>query len=457
MAYDKLVDSGALDTGLTSIADKIRSRSGGSNQLLFPTGFVSEIDNIPQGGGSVEEKDVNFYDYDGSLVASYTAAEFAALSAMPSNPTHEGLTAQGWNWSLAEAKTYVASYGKLNIGQMYVTASGATEIDIQFDDIARNTPTLGFALNGTAVIDWGDGTSTDTVTGTSLNTTINTQHTYSAPGDYTIKISVASGSVSLRSSYGILYDPYNASSRIYQNMVKAVRIGSNVVSIGNYAFYYCYALESVTIPSDVTDIGQNAFNSCYSLKSVTIPSDVTAIGQNVFGNCYALESVTIPSGVTSIGTYAFYNCYQLESVTIPSSVTSIGTYAFYNCYVLESVTISSSVTSIGNSVFNGCRSLKSVTIPEGTTEIAQSEFSNCYSLIKVTIPSSVNEIKSSAFSGNYSMKEYHIRATYVPLLTNSNSFNGTPSDCIFYVPAGTLEDYQTDTNWGIYASQMQEE
>lgn len=35
---------------LTSIADAIRMKSGGSSQLAFPSGFVSEIGNIPSGG-----------------------------------------------------------------------------------------------------------------------------------------------------------------------------------------------------------------------------------------------------------------------------------------------------------------------------------------------------------------------------------------------------------------------
>ena len=52
MAIDKVVDSGLLDAGLTSIADKIRSRSNGTSQLVFPEGFVSEIDNIPSGTSS---------------------------------------------------------------------------------------------------------------------------------------------------------------------------------------------------------------------------------------------------------------------------------------------------------------------------------------------------------------------------------------------------------------------
>ena len=45
------VDATQLDSDLTSVADAIRAKSGGSSQLAFPAGFVSEIGNIPSGGG----------------------------------------------------------------------------------------------------------------------------------------------------------------------------------------------------------------------------------------------------------------------------------------------------------------------------------------------------------------------------------------------------------------------
>lgn len=51
MAVDKLVDSTQLDSDLTSVANAIRAKSGGSSQLAFPAGFVSEIQAIPSGGG----------------------------------------------------------------------------------------------------------------------------------------------------------------------------------------------------------------------------------------------------------------------------------------------------------------------------------------------------------------------------------------------------------------------
>lgn len=54
MAVDKLVDSTQLNTDLTSVANAIRAKSGGSGSLAFPSGFVSEIGNIPSGGGKFE-------------------------------------------------------------------------------------------------------------------------------------------------------------------------------------------------------------------------------------------------------------------------------------------------------------------------------------------------------------------------------------------------------------------
>ena len=58
MAVDKLVDSTQLNSDLTSVANAIRAKSGGSSQLAFPAGFVSEIGNIPSGGGGYTMDDI---------------------------------------------------------------------------------------------------------------------------------------------------------------------------------------------------------------------------------------------------------------------------------------------------------------------------------------------------------------------------------------------------------------
>ena len=52
-----------------------------------------------------------------------------------------------------------------------------------------------------------------------------------------------------------------------------VKFGSNVTSIGNYAFYSS-SIKKVTISSYITSIGQYAFSDCSSLTSTTF-SDTT--------------------------------------------------------------------------------------------------------------------------------------------------------------------------------------
>lgn len=53
MAVDKLVDSTQLDSGLTSVANAIRTKGGTSAQLAFPADFVSAIEAISGGGAQV--------------------------------------------------------------------------------------------------------------------------------------------------------------------------------------------------------------------------------------------------------------------------------------------------------------------------------------------------------------------------------------------------------------------
>lgn len=347
-------------------------------------------------------KDVNFIDYDGAILYSYTKAEFASLSAMPANPSHTGLTAQGWNWTLSDAKTYVATYGKLWIGQMYITSSGKTEIDIKLNDAGLLSPYLKIAVNGTVTVDWGDGSTADTVTGTSLTFEKYTLHNYATTGSYTISIGVTSGSFAFYNSYILCPTTSTATaSRRYSSSILAVRLGSGVTLTGINAFSNCHSLQSITIPSTVTSIGGSAFSNCYSLQSVTIPSTVTSIGSATFYTCFSLQNVSIPSGVTSIESSMFYWCYSLQSVTIPSTVTSIGTQVLYACYSLQSVTIPSGVTSIGSSAFPYCNSL--------------------YKLI--------------------------FKPTTPPAVANSNAWTSMPTDCIIYVPSGKLTDYTTASNY----------
>ena len=436
MALDKVVDSAVLDAGMKSVADAIRAKAGTTDLLAWPDGFKSAVEGIQTGGGGgttsdVAMKDVNFYDYDGTLVASYTLAEAQALTALPDGPTHDGLTFQGWNWSLEKIHALTRP---MNVGAMYITDDGATRLHIRIATVGRMTVPLYIrqtVANGVS-IDWGDGSAAETLAGTGY---VNTSHTYAEPGDYVISLIPGDGCTlsfgNGSSSYCVMGSTRD-NGKVYCNMLQEVYIGDGVTSIGIYAFTDCYSLASIIIPDGVASIGNSAFTYCYSLSSIIIPDGVASIGNSAFSGCYSLASITIPDGVTSIKESVFRYCYSFANVTIPDGVTSIDSYAFQYCY-----------------------SLASITIPDGVKYIDIAAFANCYSLASITIPDSVTYINKNAFENCYGMRYYDFSAcTDIPSLVNTSAFNGIPSDCQMLIPAALYDEWSTATNWVKYASYM---
>ena len=421
----------ALSADRTAIQNAILAKGGTVTSADGFDDFANAIATIPSGEAVAEQKDVNFIDYDGTIVHSYTASEFAALSALPANPSHSGLTAQGWNWSLADAKEYVADCGKLWIGQTYVTDDGKTRIYIHLDE-GRLSPILGVCPNGTVDVDWGDNTAHDTLTGTSLLTVKWTSaHNYTASGNYVITLSVngsmqfAGGNAENTGSYLLRFSSGSDNRNIvYRSAIQKIEIGSNVLLDTN-AFAYCGNLKTITLPFNRLNpsIKLSAFAYCYSLISIVLPSSFTTFGNNAFANCYSLNFVSLPKTITSLANYIFDNCYSLTCITLPPDLSSTGTYAFRYCYSLIYATIPSGLTRISNYCFQYCYSLASAVISSNITDIGSYAFSTCRGLGFIRFMSST------------------------PPDVSSNAFTNIPTDCIIYVPSGSLSAYTSAANY----------
>lgn len=108
------------------------------------------------------------------------------------------------------------------------------------------------------------------------------------------------------------------------------------------------------------------YNERSNIKNLSLPEGLTHIGQYAFYYCSALQSITIPNSVVSIASYAFYDCNGFASITIPDNVTTIGKQAFYSCDNLVSVVLGRGITSIGNGAFQYCNNLDHIRIDAQT-------------------------------------------------------------------------------------------
>lgn len=277
-------------------------------------GFSTVSVNV-SGGGVIPNNPVKFYDYDGTVVYSYTAEDFLALTEMPANPTHEGLTAQGWNWSLANAKDYVSTFGNLIVGQMYITDDSKTRIRLYNSEYGSYF-VLGLKANGTStiVVNWGDGSDSEEYTATDdWFSGEYLTHTYESDGYFTITVEVTDGNIYIGTSSG-------------NSIFKEVNIGSNVSGIG---FYGCTGLYSLTIPQG-TDIylpyDEGGELGNISVPVLIIPKGITALHgiidyrNSVFYNNCVVKSIVLPDSITEFIGQGIFDCSALSELTMPNGV-----------------------------------------------------------------------------------------------------------------------------------------
>ena len=78
MAYDKVVDSAALDAAMTHTANRIRNKTGGTDQIAWDSakGFGDAVDAISSGGGNPFEAFESLQSFE--LSNNSTITEFVA-------------------------------------------------------------------------------------------------------------------------------------------------------------------------------------------------------------------------------------------------------------------------------------------------------------------------------------------------------------------------------------------
>lgn len=418
------------ETSLTSIADSIRKKTGKKDKLAFPAGFVSEIDSIQTGGGSapaeeVKEKDVNFFDYDGTLIASYTEAEAKALTTLPTPPEHSGLVFQGWNYTLEEV---IANAEMADIGALYTTDDGATRLEIEVLENRDIKVSFSQSKAEGVLIDWGDGKNERSA---AVSSDVSSTHIYNQPGRYTITLTIdedCNVTLGSYSSYLICID--SLGSNAAQNVLRKLYIGDRVVKIDKSAFKNHYALNSVSMNQGITALADECFKYS-SIEFMTIPSGVEAIPYSVFATCGRLRNVSLPTSVQNLDQYSIYQCNALKRLNL-KNITNPQSRAVASDNAINEIVVNAGIAYIPN--YFCC---------------------DCTGLERIAFLGNVKTFYSGALSGCYSLKIVDLtHCEAVPTRQDGTIFSSAGSDLEILVPAALADEWRQATNWTALASKI---
>lgn len=480
----KILELNEIKTDLTdAINEKLPEP-----ELYYSDGLVdfpATISHIPTGGTPplTEPKDVNFIDYEGTLVYAYTKAEFIAKNALPAGPTHEGLVFQEWNWTLAEILEYINDGYRVDIGANYTTTSGNTRIYVRkTEDNLWQYITWNNGASQTNTIDWGDGNTTSM---TAANSTRNATHKYAEPGEYVIELHGEANVIYLgtsTSSISVTTVTLTGGSTNYpesKNSVWKIEMGTNF-RLYSAAFYKFCNLESISVCKNATYVSNTyyMFQQCPKLKTYVFPHGYSIIRTQYLGSCNAIKYLPLPPTITQINGTALGYLRKLKYILIPKTVTTFGATALTNNSMLQNVGLATtSATSFADAFvaetsmqrFNIPTSVTTMTtggswysimhikIPEGTTTIAEAYWRYCWSVRSIDLPSTITTIGANAFAGCYCCMKIICRATTPPSI-QSTSFSGFSSSVSernypfqegqkIYVPQGCSETYKAAENW----------
>lgn len=281
----------------------------------------------------VEERvhQVRFFDYDGTILRSQFITDGASATA-PNLPSHPRLTFTGWNNNFSEVKS------DLDVGALYVTASGKVELDVTVGAEYREAAFYFEKLSdpsSSLMIDWGDGQST-TQTATEIFWKV---HAYDVQGSYTISVYESTGAEFIVAPEGYYFDMSFCLNNIFMN--------SNAKLVGT--FYSSDSPENLEILQNVVytksaDSGEHpdlesfrarsyhTYETYPPFKHLTIPGEKAS---PILKGCKKLTTISIGNGVEIVGSKFVTNCISLTKIVFPQSVISISLGACTGCTAMQ--------------------------------------------------------------------------------------------------------------------------
>ena len=304
MSVDKLVDSTQLNSDLTSVANAIRGKTGGSVTLTFPADFVSAINGIPA-GASLETgaKTITATESSQSITMTPSVGYDGfdevdiTVNAIPSNYVGSGVTQRTSSDLTASGATVTAPAGYYASSASKAVASGTAGTPTASKGAVNNhaiavtpsvTNTAGYISGGTK-----------TGTAVSVSASELVSGTYSVTGSGTkdvtnyASISVPSGSASTPattitanptisvSSTGLITASVSGSQSVTPSVsagyVSSGTAGTVSVSGSNTSQLTTQAAQTIT----PTTTDQTIASGKYLTGTQTIKGDANLVAANI--------------------------------------------------------------------------------------------------------------------------------------------------------------------------------
>lgn len=271
--------------------------------------YVDDLINGSQGGSTTNElkrNDVNFFDYDGTLLYAYSWEEAKNLKALPALPKHEGLEVREWNYTLEDIKEQEGiSYMINGESCMYVETASVdgveygiyTNIDYSYVDY--------YAIKATDTIELGTK-----CVGCRFRNNILTL--YEDNIYYVENIFTSIGKVDVGAC---VYD-----SNGNQVKVLGVHIYERNISEDDLTYYDNEIVEVISIPASLSEITDMNFQNSLFLQDLKIPKNSTFAnnGYDTFNNCQVNNAY-----INGAGREYFALVYPLQVFNIPDNTITI--------------------------------------------------------------------------------------------------------------------------------------
>ena len=424
----------AQSQAFTATANAIRTKGGTTNTITWDEnkGFADAVTDMTP--VYVPESDINFWDYDGTLLYSWTLAELATKTELPHLPSHDGLICQGWNWTLQDIKD---AGRELDIGALYITDDGKTRLYVDVDTEMWDDFELNYwrSTNDAVTVNWGDGSVAE-VSQTSGWVTL--RHVYESSGAYMITLAI-SGSATILFNHPLSEgEDYVSRARI--GMLTKVELGANV-KISYLAFGMAAKMQTFTAPMGTIFDGSRIFEQCTALRAFIAPSVLPK--EQTFYNAATIRVVSTVKDNVMGGSFFNTAITRLNcDLTVANQAQS-----------LERVHIKAVNGKVGN--FSACRSLLEVTIPADATTFVAAAFSGGNALRRVTCLGDIASIPAQVFQRCYPLRFVDFtHCTAVPTLANVNAFDQTHPQLEIRVPASLVAAWKAATNWSSLADHI---